>query len=175
MDLVAEAEGLGCEGVWVADSQSVATLDELSGGRAILGMAEITLCARVGCSLGTDRERARAEMKPYAAAAAKTVADSIPADELPDEVAADLRELRERYDYYEHVSSEARHRELVTDRILDAVAIAGTPEEAVPRFREIIALGVDRIVIPVTASDGPTFLRTMAEELLPQVQASSAT
>jgi hypothetical protein len=47
---------------------------------------ELTLCARVGCSVDDDRAWAREEMKPYAAVAAKTSFDAIPADQLPDDL-----------------------------------------------------------------------------------------
>jgi alkanesulfonate monooxygenase SsuD/methylene tetrahydromethanopterin reductase-like flavin-dependent oxidoreductase (luciferase family) len=65
------------------------------------------------------------------------------------------------------MSAEAKHRELVTDDILDAIAIAGTPEEAVPRFRELIALGVDGFVTPITTSDPVETMRVLAEDVIP--------
>lgn len=139
-------------------------------GRAL---SEIVLCARVGCSVDDDRSRAREEMKPYAAVAAKTSFDAIPAGELPADLLDEARELRERYDYYEHAHGEARHRLLVSERVLDAVAIAGTPHDAVPRFRELAALGVDRIVAPVVVSDGMRLARTLAEHVLPALAPSA--
>jgi alkanesulfonate monooxygenase SsuD/methylene tetrahydromethanopterin reductase-like flavin-dependent oxidoreductase (luciferase family) len=63
------------------------------------------------------------------------------------------------------MSAEARHRELVTDGILDAIAIAGTPEEALPRFRELLDLGVDGFVTPITTSDPVASMRVLAEDV----------
>jgi 5,10-methylenetetrahydromethanopterin reductase len=139
-------------------------------GRAL---EDVTLCARVGCSVDGDRARAREEMKPYAAVAAKTSFDAIPDDELPADLLADARELRERYDYYEHAHADARHRHLVTDAVMDAVTIAGTPEEAAVRYREIASLGVDRIVAPVVVADGRRLARSLAEHVLPALGSSA--
>lgn len=138
----------------------------LEAGRTL---ADLELCARVGCSVDEDRDAAREQMLPYAAVAAKTTFDAVPPEELPADLLDEARELRERYDYYEHAHAEARHRELVTERVLDAVAVAGTPEEAVTRFREVAATGVDRIVAPVVVADGLALARTLAERVLPEL------
>ena len=82
----------------------------------------------------------------------------------------EITRLGKRYDYYQHAHGEARHRHLVTERVLDAVSIAGTPTEAAPRFRALAELGVDRIVTPVVVSDGPRLARTLAEHILPALR-----
>ena len=131
-------------------------------------LGELTLCARL---LGRRGPRVGAggdEALP--AVAAKTSFDAIPAGELPVDLLEEARELRARYDYYEHAHGEAHHRHLVTDRVLDTVSIAGTPAEAAPRFRALAELGVDRIVTPVVVSDGPRLVRTLAEHVLPTLR-----
>jgi alkanesulfonate monooxygenase SsuD/methylene tetrahydromethanopterin reductase-like flavin-dependent oxidoreductase (luciferase family) len=52
---------------------------------------------------------------------------------------------------------------------MDAVTIAGSPEEAAARFRAIASLGVDRIVAPIVVADGPRLARTLAERVLPEL------
>jgi 5,10-methylenetetrahydromethanopterin reductase len=126
----------------------------------------VKLCARLGCAVAEDRAQAREEIRPYAAAAAETVFQSNPADFLAPELAADLKRLKENYDYYQHVNVEAEHRELVTDRIIDAMVLAGTPDDVLPRFESIIALGVDRIVIPLTVKDRRKMMTMLAEKVI---------
>jgi alkanesulfonate monooxygenase SsuD/methylene tetrahydromethanopterin reductase-like flavin-dependent oxidoreductase (luciferase family) len=92
---------------------------------------------------------------------------SAPAEVLDEALLADIRTLKERYDYYQHTSSAAPHAELVTDRILDAIAIAGTPHEAIPRLRELVARGVDEFVLTITSPRPEDTLRTLAEEVIP--------
>jgi 5,10-methylenetetrahydromethanopterin reductase len=127
----------------------------------------VTRYMRLACSLDHDRRAARAAAAGYVAAAAGTVFRSAPAELLDEALLADIRALKERYDYFEHTSSTAAHSELVTDRILDAIAIAGTPEEAVPRFRELAASGVDAFVLTVTSPRPEDTLRLLADEVLP--------
>lgn len=146
-------------------------IDQVEAGAREAGraLADVTLCARVGCSIGDDREQAREEMKPYAAVAANTSFDAIPDEELPRDVLEQAEELRARYDYYEHAHGDAKHRVLVTDAVMDTVAIAGTPDEAVPRFRTIAALGVDRIVTPVVVPDGLALARNLSSRVVADV------
>jgi 5,10-methylenetetrahydromethanopterin reductase len=129
----------------------------------------VKLCARLGCAVAEDRQQARDEIRPYAAAAAETVFQSNAEDFLAPELAADLKRLKEHYDYYQHVNNEADHRELVTDRVIDAMVIAGTPDEVLPRFDAIIALGVDRIVVPLTVKDRARMMTMLAEKVIAQL------
>ena len=109
------------------------------------------------------------EARPYAAAAAATVFQSNPEGILPSDLLADLTRLQEQYNYYEHVSQQASHGSLVTDRIVDATMAVGTPEEVISKFRAILDLGVDRMVIPLTTREPAALLRSLAEEVIPRL------
>ena len=126
----------------------------------------ITRYVRLAGSVGADRERVREAAKGYAAVAAGTVFANVPREHFPPDVWEDIRQMKERYDYYEHGSAAAPHAELLTDRVLDAVAIAGTPKEAMPRFRELISLGVDGFVLPIATPDPLETLRVLAEDVI---------
>ena len=127
---------------------------------------EIQLFMRLACNVGADRPRVREELKGYGAVAAGTVFDSVPKEVFPESLWLELKEMKERYDYYQHGSSIAPHNELVTDRILDSIAIAGTPEEAVSRFQEILKVGIDGFVIPITSSDPRALIGTLSEKVI---------
>jgi 5,10-methylenetetrahydromethanopterin reductase len=139
-------------------------LDHVERGAA--GRA-VTRYMRLACSVDYNRQAARSAATGYVAAAAGTVFRSAPAELLDDALLADIRALKARYDYHQHTSSAAPHAELVTDRILDAIAIAGTAEEAIPRFRELVARGVDEFVLTITSSRPEDTLRILAQEVLP--------
>lgn len=130
---------------------------------------DVQLYQRLACAVSDDRERVRQELKGYAAVAAGTVYSTVARDDVPDDLWDELRLMKEKYDYYEHGNSQARHAELITDRILDAVAIAGTPEEAVPRFQELVDLGVNNFVLPVTTEAPQEMIRLLAEQVIPKV------
>lgn len=130
---------------------------------------EVRLLARLACSIGHDGAHAREQVKGYAAAAAGTVFAALPEHVLHPDLAADIRAMKERYDYFEHASQGARHKELMTDRIVDGISISGTPEEAVPRFRRLVECGVQGFVLPMTGDAPQETMRLLAEEVIPHV------
>lgn len=132
---------------------------------------EIRLYQRLACGISEDREQVRQELKGYVAAAAGTVFGAVPKGDIPGALWEELKQMKDRYDYYSHASSQAKHAELITDRILDAMAIAGTPEEAVPRFEELVSLGVEGFVLPMTGADPAPVLKALAEHIMPRVKA----
>jgi 5,10-methylenetetrahydromethanopterin reductase len=89
---------------------------------------------------------------------------------LPAKVEPSLEQaidrIRESYDYYQHMNTEASHADLVPDELVDLFALAGTPDECAQRLKEIEALGVDQVsIVPFVRpgeSRAPT-IRTFAE------------
>ncbi len=135
--------------------------------------ADIKLYQRLACGVSDDREAVRAEVRGYASVAAGTIYSAVPREDIPDDLYADLKRMKERYDYQRHGDMNAEHAGLITDRILDAVAIAGTPEEAVPRFRELSALGVENFVLPIATREPGRIITQLAEQVLPKLQNAS--
>lgn len=136
------------------------------GGR---GRQHVGRLVRLACSVAGDRAWARQEVRGYVAAAAGTVYGSVPHEVIPKDLLADLRRMKEQYDYFEHASSTARHEGLITDRIVDAISISGTPDEVVPRFKELVELGVDGFVLPITTSNPRATMETLARDVIPRV------
>ena len=130
---------------------------------------EVKRYMRLACAVSHDREAARRATAGYVAAAAGTIFRSAPAELLDPGLLEDIRTMKERYDYYAHTSTAAPHAELVTDRIIDAVAIAGTPADVIPRLRELHAVGVDEFVLTVTTPQPGDTLELLAEEVLPHL------
>lgn len=148
-------------------------LDSIAAGagEAGRGSGHVKRYARLACSISDDSERARAEAKGYVAAAAGTVYLTVAPELMPGGLHADLKRMKEEYDYSQHASSAATHTELITPRIVDAIAIAGTPDEVVPRFRELLALGVDGFVI--TTGQPRETMRALSEHVIPTLGALS--
>ena len=148
-------------------------LDNIRQGAEAAGrqLSDLKLYMRVAGAVLADREQARAEVRGYAAVAAGTTFKTVPREYFDDALWDELDRFKSAYDYTEHGSNEAKHKELLTDRILDAIAIAGTPEEAVPRFQELAAMGIDGFVWPVTMSEPLPYIETFASAVMPQVSA----
>ena len=133
-------------------------------------LEDIKLYQRLACGVADDRAAMRMEVRGYASIAAGTVYSAIPREDIPDDLYADLKRMKERYDYQRHGDMTAEHAGLITDRILDAVAIAGTPDEAVPRFRQLIELGVENFVLPIATKHPDRIIATLAERVLPALR-----
>ena len=143
---------------------------EIGAKQAGREAAKIKLYQRLACAVAEDREQVRTEARGYAAVAAGTIYAAIPKEDMPEALWEDLRIMKEEYDYQQHGSMDARQAELITDRILDAVAIAGTPDEAVPRFRELIELGVENFVLPIATKNPGAMIKILAEQVMPHLK-----
>jgi 5,10-methylenetetrahydromethanopterin reductase len=70
---------------------------------------------------------------------------------LPAQVDPSLQEaidrIRETYDYYHHMDTEADHADLVPDELVDLFAMAGTPDECRARVADVAKLGIDQMSI----------------------------
>jgi 5,10-methylenetetrahydromethanopterin reductase len=58
-----------------------------------------------------------------------------------------IERIREKYNYYEHMNTEAAHADLVPDELVDLFALAGTRAECAQRLKEIESLGIDQVSI----------------------------
>lgn len=87
-----------------------------------------------------------------------------------EELYEDLTRFKAGYDYQEHGKSDARHKDLLTDRILDAIAIAGTAEEAVPRFQEIADMGIDGFCWTAAMPEPEPFISEFAAKVMPAIR-----
>jgi 5,10-methylenetetrahydromethanopterin reductase len=148
-------------------------LDNIRRGAEAAGrkLEDIRLLMRVACAVGADRDAARAAVKGYAAVAAGTTYTAVPREYFDDALYSELAEFKAAYDYQQHASSDAGHAGLITDRILDAIAIAGTPEEAVQRFRQIAAMGVDGFCWTAAMPEPVPYIRSFAETVMSAVAA----
>ncbi len=133
-------------------------------------LADIKLYQRLACAVGTDRDQIRAEARGYASVAAGTIYSAIPREDIPDDLWHDLKRMKDQYDYHQHGNMNAKHAGLITDRILDAVSISGTVEEAIPRFRELIELGVENFVLPIATNEPNVIIDTLAEQVIPYLK-----
>lgn len=146
-------------------------LDNIRAGAEAAGrkLEDLKLLMRVACSVGADRDAAREAVKGYAAIGAGTTYATVPREYFADELWADLERFKAAYDYREHGSNEAQHKALLTERIIDAIAIAGTADEVIPRFRELAALGLDGFCWTAGMPEPAPFIRAFAEKVMPSI------
>ncbi len=129
-------------------------LEQVVAGARAAGRApgDLDIALWAPMSIGRDRERARDHARGRVASACR---HPLPV-RLSDEDEAAMRRVRESYDAYHHATAAARHRTLVTDRLVDLMALAGTPDDVaaqVGRLRGVA--GLARVIaFPQAPGDG---------------------
>ena len=131
--------------------------------------SSIKLYQRLAFAVSEDREQVRSEARGYASVAAGTIYKAVPHEDMPDDLLYELQVMKEKYDYQQHGSMDAQQAGLITDRILDAVAIAGSPDEVIPRLRELTALGIENFVLPIATRHPDEVTDTLAKKVMPYV------
>jgi 5,10-methylenetetrahydromethanopterin reductase len=140
---------------------------EQSGRR--LGDLDVALWAPM--SVGPDRTLARDHARGRVASALR--------HPLPVPFSAEdqpvIDRLRREYDAFQHATAAARHRELVPDRLVDLMALAGDPAEVREQVRQIMEVPeITRIIVlpqvPGTGfAERATVLRTFADGVMAHV------
>lgn len=89
---------------------------------------------------------------------------------LPAEVDPSLRaaidRIRDSYDYYHHMDTEAGHADIVPDALVDLFALAGSPDQCRDRLAELAKLNIDQVSIVPFVQPGQsraTTIRTFAQ------------
>ena len=147
-------------------------LDHIRQGAEAAGrdFKQLKIYSRLACSIGEDRAAARDAVKGYCSVAAGTTYKTVPQQYFSDSLYQQLKDFKDHYDYIEHGSNAAQHAQWLTDDIIDAVSVSGTPAEAIPRIQEIADMGIDGFVIPFAQPEPGPFLRLFAEQVMPNIQ-----
>ena len=117
-----------------------------------------------------DRDRALAR-DHVRGRVASSMRHPLPVTLSPEDAAA-VRRVRDAYDSYQHATAASRHRELVPDRFVDMLALAGTPDEVREQVRRVMTVPEIARVIILPQNPGRGFLeresilRTFADEVM---------
>ena len=106
-------------------------------------LADLDIALWAPMSIGRDRERARDHARGRVASATR---HPLPV-RLGDEDEAAMRRVRDSYDAYQHATAGSAHRTLVPDRLVDLMALAGTPDDVREQVHRLRALPELRRVI----------------------------
>jgi 5,10-methylenetetrahydromethanopterin reductase len=150
-----------------------AGLDCIARGAARQGhrLADLDVLLWTPTAVDADRARARDHVRGRVASAMR---HPLPVALAPEDEAA-VRRLRAAYDSYQHATAASRHRELVPDRFVDMMALAGTPEEVREQVRRVMTVPEIARIILLPQNPGRGFieresiLRTFAEQVMARV------
>jgi len=92
--------------------------------------------------------------------------------ELPPSVAPfrdEIARSAESYDYQEHLSTHAEHSAAVSDELVRALAVVGTPEDCADRLRRLRSAGIDSFIFPLAGRGRAERWRKLREEVLTHI------
>jgi 5,10-methylenetetrahydromethanopterin reductase len=72
--------------------------------------------------------------------------------ELPESLIPfrdEIARSAESYDYAEHLSTHAQHQSVVSDDLVRALGVVGTPDDCAARLRDLRDCGVDTFIFPL--------------------------
>jgi 5,10-methylenetetrahydromethanopterin reductase len=122
-----------------------AALERVAAGARAAGRApgELDVALWAPVSIARDRERARDHARGRVASACR---HPLPV-RLSDADEAAMKRVREAYDAYQHATAASAHRTLVTDRLVDLMALAGTPDDVAAQVARLRAMpGLTRVI-----------------------------
>lgn len=135
-----------------------AAIDTIHRGANLAGRdpKDVRIVLWTPTAIQEDSRRAKDLVRAHVA---RVVIRPLPA-EVGEEQMATIEHIRETYDYYHHMDTEADHGELVPDELVDMFALAGTPDECKDRLGQFAHL-VDQVAIVPFVPPGEDRAETM--------------
>ena len=137
-------------------------------GRA-LGDLDVAIWAPM--SMGPDRAAARDHARGRVASALR---HPLPVPFDPEDRPV-VERLRREYDAFQHATAASRHRELVPDRLVELMALAGTPDDVREQVQRVMTVPeIGRIILfPQAPGEGfvarEAILRSFADDVMARV------
>jgi 5,10-methylenetetrahydromethanopterin reductase len=106
--------------------------------------AEVDIAIWAPTSIASDRALARDHVRGRVASALR---HAFPVKWSPEDQAV-IDQVRAAYDSYQHATAASKHRLLITDRFVDLMALAGTPDDVREQVARVASVGgVNRIIL----------------------------
>jgi 5,10-methylenetetrahydromethanopterin reductase len=117
-------------------------------------------------SVSDDRQQALNDVKAWVASQSKWWFSR--ATDTPAEVAAavhgsEVQQTAQAYEYLDHLSLHAEHKDSVSDDLADLMAIAGDAEYCAAKLRAVASLGVDHMTLALLSGGRMRRLQQLAE------------
>ena len=81
----------------------------------------------------------------------------------------EIQRSAETYDFSEHLSTSAQHSAAISDELVRALAVVGTPGECAARLRELRECGVERFIFPIAGRSRLERWRRLRVEILDHI------
>jgi 5,10-methylenetetrahydromethanopterin reductase len=134
--------------------------------RAAAGGHALSLGAFLNVAVDDDSATARDLVRGSTAIFARFATEGAPSDGLSEVTRAGIDRLRSAYDDTRHGHADAPHARALEDEFIDRFAVAGDTATVAARLREIVALGIERIVVVPGSLDVDPALNERTAELI---------
>jgi len=130
--------------------------------------ADVDIAIWAPTSIASDRALARDHVRGRVASALR---HAFPVKWSPEDQAV-IDQVRAAYDSYQHATAASQHRLLITDRFVDLLALAGTPDDVREQVQRVASVGGVNRVILLPQVPGQDFvereqvLRLFADEVM---------
>ena len=131
---------------------------------------DLTLDLFVTMSVDDDEAQAVSDVRAWATSQAATfqVWKRVPPGW--ERFRPEFLSAQQSYEYTDHLSLRAEHKEIVSREFVQSVAIAGDRGTCIERLREVAALDFDRITFALLSGGRRRRLEQLATEVLPGLQ-----
>lgn len=144
--------------VGTTSSQVQQAMERVRAGASAAGRdpRDVRLILWAPCAVSDDAP-AREAVKAHVA---RVVAHPLPFPLQPDEQKV-LEDIRQAYNYYQHMEQGAAQARVVPDWLVDRFAVAGTVEECRRRVEELRETGLDQVAVIPYGVAGESRLATL--------------
>jgi 5,10-methylenetetrahydromethanopterin reductase len=143
-------------------------LDHVAQGAASAGrsLADVFVDLWFALSISDDESKARHDVRAWATSQARWFARW---KELPGPLADFKNEFEAAYAAYqfsEHLSTRAEHAAVISDELVDIIAVSGSTRRCLERIRPFVDMKVDRVTIALLPGGREARLSQFGRELI---------
>lgn len=149
-------------------------LDHVARGAAAAGrsLADLFVDLWCGISISDDEEQARHDVRAFATSQARWFSKW---KEVPGPIGNHREEFAAAFAAYrfsEHLSTHAGHAQLISDELVDLIAVSGSAERCRERISSLLDLHIDRLTFTLLPGGRERRIRQFGEELIAKLPAS---
>lgn len=147
----------------------------IAHARQAAGDREVSLGAFLDIGVSDDPAKARDLIRGSTAILARFGVESDSTEGLSDQTREGIERLAAEYEEAGHGKSKSAAAQGLSDEFIDRFGVCGTPAQVTARLKELIALGLDRIVmVPGSLDADPDAVsdsnRLFAEQVIPALR-----
>lgn len=146
-------------------------LDHIEAGAKEVGRSidDVFVDLYVGISASSDLTAGRQEVRPYATSQARWFSRWKDLPEPLTPYTEEMTKAYDAYDFYYHVSRQGDHNQIISDDLVDIIAVVGDADACAQRLDELSKLKIDRISFLNFPGGRERHMSDVAEHVLPHL------